>query len=36
MAGPLVLLGFGGMWFLPLLTAMVTGDLFSAEDHHGT
>ncbi len=36
LAGPLVLLGFGGMWFLPLLTAMVTGDLFSAEDHHGT
>ena len=36
LAGPLVLLGFGGMWFLPLLTAMVTGDIFSAEDHHGT
>jgi ABC-2 type transport system permease protein len=36
LAGPLVLLGFGGMWFLPMLTAIVAGDLFSTEDHHGT
>ena len=36
LAGPLVLLGFGGLWFLPMLAAIVTGDLFSCEDHHGT
>jgi ABC-2 type transport system permease protein len=36
LAGPLVLLGFGGLWFLPMLTAIVAGDIFSSEDHHGT
>lgn len=35
-AGPLVLLGFGGIFFFPMLTAMVSGDLFASEDHHGT
>lgn len=36
LAGPLVLLGFGGIFFFPMLTAIVSGDLFSSEDHHGT
>lgn len=36
LAGPLVLLGFGGIFFFPMLTALVAGDLFSSEDHHGT
>lgn len=36
LAGPLVLLGFGGTFFFPMLTAIVSGDLFSSEDHHGT
>jgi ABC-2 type transport system permease protein len=33
---PMVLLGFGGQWILPVLTAVVAGDIFSAEDHFGT
>ncbi len=33
---PLVILGFGGQWLLPLLTAVVAGNIFSAEDHFGT
>jgi ABC-2 type transport system permease protein len=33
---PLVVLGFAGQWVLPLLTAVVAGDIFSAEDHFGT
>ena len=33
---PLVVLGFAGQWLLPLLTAVVAGDIFSAEDHLGT
>ncbi len=36
LAGPLVLLGFGGIFFFPMLTAIVSGDLFSSEDHYGT
>jgi ABC-2 type transport system permease protein len=33
---PMVILGFGGQWLLPVLTAVVAGDIFSAEDHYGT
>src|SRR5262249_16762159 len=33
---PMVLLGFGGQWILPVLAAIVAGDIFSAEDHYGT
>jgi ABC-2 type transport system permease protein len=33
---PMVILGFGGQWLLPALTAVVAGDIFSAEDHFGT
>ncbi len=33
---PMVLLSFVGQWVLPLLTAVVAGDIFSAEDHFGT
>jgi ABC-2 type transport system permease protein len=35
-AVPLVILGFTGQWVLPLLTAIVAGDIFSSEDHFGT
>jgi ABC-2 type transport system permease protein len=35
-AGPLVLLGFAGAWALPLLTSLVAGDVFAAEDRLGT
>jgi ABC-2 type transport system permease protein len=35
-AVPMVILGFGGQWLLPVLTAVVAGDIFSAEDHFGT
>lgn len=35
-AVPLVLLGFAGAWVFPLLTCLVAGDIFSAEDHHRT
>ncbi|MFE3878182.1 ABC transporter permease [Kitasatospora sp. NPDC059146] len=35
-AGPLVLLGFAGSWALPLLTSVVAGDVFAAEDRLGT
>ncbi|WP_329128188.1 ABC transporter permease [Streptomyces sp. NBC_01465] len=35
-AGPLVLLGFAGSWALPLLTSVVAGDAFAAEDRLGT
>ena len=33
---PMVILGFGGQWVLPVLTAVVAGDIFSSEDHFGT
>ena len=33
---PMVVLAFAGQWLLPLLTSVVAGDIFSAEDHHGT
>lgn len=32
----LLILGFASQWALPLLTAMVAGDVFSSEDQHGT
>jgi len=35
-AVPLVILGFSGQWALPLMTAIVAGDIFSSEDHFGT
>ncbi|TKA01218.1 ABC transporter permease [Actinacidiphila oryziradicis] len=35
-AGPLVVLGFAGTWALPLLTSLVAGDVFAAEDRLGT
>ncbi|WP_107068214.1 ABC transporter permease [Streptomyces sp. CT34] len=35
-AGPLVMLGFAGSWALPLLTSVVAGDVFAAEDRLGT
>jgi ABC-2 type transport system permease protein len=34
-AGPLVMLGFAGTWALPLLTSVVAGDVFAAEDRLG-
>ncbi len=33
---PMVILGFGGQWLLPVGAAVVAGDIFSAEDHFGT
>ncbi|MFI6646908.1 ABC transporter permease [Streptomyces sp. NPDC050529] len=35
-AGPLVVLGFAGIWALPLLTSLVAGDVFASEDRLGT
>lgn len=35
-AGPLVLLAFAGSWALPLLTSLVSGDVFAVEDRLGT
>src|SRR5579862_1255793 len=35
-AGALVVLAFAGSWFFPLLTSVVAGDVFSAEDRLGT
>src|SRR4051794_17979866 len=35
-AGPLVVLTFACTWVLPLVTALVAGDVFAAEDRHGT
>jgi ABC-2 type transport system permease protein len=35
-AVPLVLLGFAALWAFPVLTSIVGGDLFSAEDRYGT
>lgn len=32
----LLVLGFAGQWLLPLLTAVVAGDIFASEDQHGT
>ena len=36
LATPLVVLGFAALWAFPLLTGIVGGDLFSAEDRYGT
>jgi ABC-2 type transport system permease protein len=35
-AVPLVGLGFGSIWLLPLITALVAGDIVSNEDQNGT
>jgi ABC-2 type transport system permease protein len=35
-AVPLLVLGFAAQWILPLLTALVAGDIFASEDQHGT
>jgi ABC-2 type transport system permease protein len=35
-ATPLVILGFAALWIFPVLTGVVGGDLFSAEDRYGT
>jgi ABC-2 type transport system permease protein len=35
-AGSLVLLGFAGTYALPLLTSLIAGDVFAAEDRLGT
>ena len=32
----LIVLGFAGLWAFPVLTGVVGGDLFAAEDRHGT
>jgi ABC-2 type transport system permease protein len=32
----LLILGFAAQWVLPLLTAVVAGDIFAGEDQHGT
>jgi len=32
----LLILGFACQWVLPLLTAIVAGDIFASEDQHGT
>ena len=32
----LLVLGFAAQWLLPLLTAVVAGDVFASEDQHGT
>ena len=36
LAVPLLMLGFATQWILPLLTAIVAGDIFASEDNHGT
>jgi ABC-2 type transport system permease protein len=33
---PLFVLSFGSQWIFPLLAALVAGDIFASEDHHGT
>jgi ABC-2 type transport system permease protein len=35
-AGPLMMLGFAGVYALPLLTSLIAGDVFAAEDRLGT
>ena len=36
LAIPFVLLLFGSIWMVPLITALVAGDIVAAEDHNGT
>lgn len=33
---PMVILGFGSQWLLPVGAAIVAGDIYSADDHFGT
>jgi ABC-2 type transport system permease protein len=33
---PLVVLGFAALWALPVLTSVIGGDIFAAEDRYGT
>ena len=33
---PMTILGFGAQWILPAITAVVAGDIYSADDHFGT
>jgi ABC-2 type transport system permease protein len=33
---PLLVLGFAATWAFPLMTSLVAGDIFAAEDGHGT
>ena len=35
-ATPLVILSFAAVWVFPVISSIVGGDLFSAEDRHGT
>jgi ABC-2 type transport system permease protein len=35
-AGPLMMLGFAGVYALPLVTSLIAGDVFAAEDRLGT
>ena len=35
-AMPLLMLAFAAQWVLPLLAAVVAGDIFANEDQHGT
>ncbi|MFD7872654.1 ABC transporter permease [Streptomyces sp. NPDC059766] len=35
-AAPLFILAFGSQWIFPMLAALVAGDIFASEDHHGT
>ncbi len=35
-ATPLVVLGFAGLWGLPVVTSVIGGDLFAGEDRHRT
>ena len=35
-ATPLVILGFAGIWILPVLASAVGGEVFSADDRYGT
>src|SRR4051794_27574564 len=36
LAIPLVCLAFGSIWLIPLITALVAGDIVATEDHNGT
>jgi len=36
LAIPMTILGFGAQWILPAITAVVAGDIYSADDHYGT
>jgi ABC-2 type transport system permease protein len=36
LAIPLVCLAFGAFWLIPLITALVGGDIVATEDNHGT